>query len=190
MKKHQHNFLALCGVIVLIFALIFVIKNRQINEGGETSLTAKRAVVGGVSFLYPAAYGEMMKSESNAQPGQPNIVIFENTDSAKAFFSNTATVPGEAPPTITLHVYQKTSTEDTDTFLRKASPYIFSKGAGRPIVLNNKEALSYTWDGLYKGDSVAFTRGDTVYLFSVTYITTNDPIVKAYENIVNQLEFQ
>jgi hypothetical protein len=188
MKKYQHNFLALCGIIVLVFALVFVIQKRQESESVPV-LTTKRAVVGGVSFDYSSAFGEVVKNNNTTNKGQPNIVIFEQNEGAKAFFNGAGKVQSEAPPTITVHVYEK-GTEDTNSFLKKAAPYIHSKGEGRPVILSGQNALSYSWDGLYKGDSVAFTRGNVVYLFSVTYITTEDILVKEYESIVNKVRFE
>jgi hypothetical protein len=42
--------------------------------------------------------------------------------------------------------------------------------------LAGEEALAYGWDGLYRGNSIALSRGENVYVLSVTYLETSDQI--------------
>src|SRR3989344_2979440 len=61
-------------------------------------------------------------------------------------------------------------------------------GALTSITLEDKEALAYTWEGLYRGDSIVFEHDGNIVMLSVTYLSPEDDIISDFVNIALSLE--
>ena len=145
----------------------------------------------GLTFRYPAHYFLEEKTIGNAERWHYAVVLTEDTEENKQVREGNA--PGrEGPTAITIDSFQN----DIDRMSlldwvrgTSFSNFKLSDGTYRSESISGTSAVRYDWDGLYRGDSIALSQGDAIYLIQVTYLTPDDQIRKDFSEILKTLEF-
>jgi hypothetical protein len=153
------RFLTVLAVLVLGAGIYFYVagfladpnNNNQQNTPISTDATYSSDKYG-ISFSYPASYQlTEVDAEGSALREHHTIVLQRKTD---------LPVPegGEGPPAITIDIYQNNlDNRTTEDWIRGDSRSNFKLGDGTlsKVVVDDKDALSYRWSGLYEGTTVS-----------------------------------
>ncbi len=133
-----------------------------------------------ISFSYPEGYVLEERTESGAHV--ITLIHEDNLPLPEA---------GEGPTAITVQIVPNTANQTTDEWIRSSPLSNFRLSGGTPaeVLVGTESALAFAWDGLYPGTTIAQVRGDTVYAFSVTYLTTEDPIRTHFAQVVASATF-
>lgn len=138
----------------------------------------------GLSFAFPGRYDLTEKDLSSGHRNRHSLVLIED-----------GYVPpqdGEGPTAVTIDVFQN----DLDGYTASGfatgasdSNWKLGPGALTPRTVGGEEGVEYTWSGLYEGRSVVVARPDYVYMFSVTRMGEDDPILEAFDRVLETVEF-
>lgn len=135
----------------------------------------------GVSFSYPDGYTLEERDESGAHI----ITLMNGADLP-------APEDGEGPTAITVQIVPNSAGQTTEEWIRTSPLSNFRLGGGTPaeVLVGTESALAFAWDGLYPGTTIAQVRGDRVYAFSVTYLSTEDLIRTHFAQVVASATFE
>lgn len=141
----------------------------------------------GISFEYPNTYQLREIEVGNAERAHYSITLAD-TEALRNLPE-----AGEGPPTITVDIFQNDIDKlSVDTWLKNSNNSNFKLSPDdviEPTTLGGASALSYTWDGLYRGKSIVATHRDAIIMVSGQFLSAEDQIVKDYEQIVSSLAF-
>ncbi len=87
----------------------------------------------------------------------------------------------EAPPMISIDIYQNDITKQTtEEWIHNTPSSNFELGEGKlsEVMVSGMPALSYRWSGLYEGTTIVLARPNWVYAFSVSYFEMGDQLSK------------
>jgi hypothetical protein len=181
------------GIIVLIAAIAAVaalgifrpelLKSVFSGKSAEDTRAAYQNQTLGVTFKYPTSYQLQERDiEINKAPVH-FITLAQTTDVPQGGEGPTAmsvtvfTLDKPVPLADWLHSMQNLTPAPTGGY-----DYQETTVAGEP-------ALAYSATGLYESDNVAVARGNRVYVFSVTWLTRQDPILKDFDNLLKTVSF-
>lgn len=169
------------GVAVLIVALVGVYM--LIASPPETfqidDFEMYENAIYDISFAYPSTYALQEREVGDGHRYHYSITLIDK--------ETLANVPqnGEGPPSITIDIFQnnldKLSIEDWVRGTSFSNFKLSPDGRLASSTVANAPALSYTWDGLYRGESVVFAHPgaagkDNIIMLSVTSLTHEDSI--------------
>ena len=187
--KKKHNLLILFMVVALIAAFIYMQKSKD-SEVKTDIIPAIKASVAGVDLAYKEEYAVYEKTKSPYTKTLTTVVWYENTESNRSFFAGGKNSPQEPPVTMTLDIYDNPNNLPPKELLKGDVPYMFVQGEGAPLSFAGKDALLYSWDGLYKGKSIMVNHNRLTYVFSVTSISPVDPILKDFDLLLSSVVFK
>ena len=125
----------------------------------------------GFSFTYPSIY----KLTTREGDSHFEVVLVNKKESEQP--------RSEGPTSINIHVYDNILLED---WLKKnESNFSLAIDSGSTILFQGMQALQYSWDGLYQGKTIAFSRGGDVFALTGTYLEKGDSRYVDFENLVN-----
>jgi len=146
----------------------------------------------GVTFRYPGRYFHVDTHE-RAASGHQAVALIEDTPENRDVVAGRVRTAREGPPSITLGVFAGgPEPVDLAGWIRgnKDSHYALALDAApRPATVAGQPALTYRWDGLYAGESVAVARAGRIYLWSVTYLDAADAILRDFRDIIGTFSF-
>ena len=100
---------------------------------------------------------------------------------------------GEGPPTISFDLYQnnldKTSLVDWVKGTNNSN-FKLSDGTYTSTTVAGVPAMEYSWDGLYRGDSVVFLHKDRVIMVTGMYLQPTDAIREDFEKIILSIKLE
>lgn len=140
----------------------------------------------GVSFTYPEGYVLTERDIGNGERKAHAITLIHGSN---------LPLPeaGEGPPAIVIEMFQNDLDKQTTEgwiINTSASNYKLGNGVLTPVSLGGENALRYSWDGLYQGQTIALAREKWVYAFSVTMLTPTDQIRSDFEKVVDSVIFK
>ncbi len=135
----------------------------------------------GISFSYPEGYVLEERDESGAHV----ITLINKKDTPLP-------EAGEGPTSITVQIVPNTGNMTTEEWIRSSPLSNFKLSGGTPaeVLVGTESALAFAWDGLYPGTTIVQARGNKIYAFSVTHLTTEDPIRTHFAQVVASATFQ
>lgn len=137
-----------------------------------------------VSFKYPDSY--IVQERDLTINNDPfHLVILTRVDDV---------IPenGEGSTVITVSIFDLSKPQPlkdwlgtmTNSMPEPAGGYVYKEGA-----LGGEKSLRYTSTGLYESDNVAVQIENRVYVFSSTWLTREDQILKDFENLLSTVTF-
>ncbi|MBI2610318.1 hypothetical protein HYW60_00050 [Candidatus Kaiserbacteria bacterium] len=175
---------AIAGIFVLLIVVIgayLLFGTRSPSVEGARYANATY----GISFEYPSAHALQEREVGDAHRYHYSITLIDK--------EALATLPqnGEGPPTISVDIFQNNLDQlSIEQWVRgtnfsnfKLSP----DGLLASTTVAGVPALSYTWDGLYRGESTVFTHKDNVIMLSVTYLSRDDQIRADFARVLSSL---
>jgi hypothetical protein len=155
---------------------------------GPTLSTYENATYG-LRFSYPDTYVLSERDEpGSALRMHHSITLMDKTAAAN--------IPqgGEGPTTITIDIFGNgIDKQSVDQWIKNTSKSNFKLSPDQTLsttTIDSLSARSYTWDGLYRGESSVLSKGDNIYMFSVTYMDTLDRIRDDFAALLSTVKFQ
>jgi len=177
-------------LLVLVGGYVFISKgNETLTPTPVPQDTSKiySSVDYGISFTYPETYVLTERALGNGERSHHNITLMDREAAAN--------IPqnGEGPTAITIDFIQndieKLSVRDWINNDSRSNFKLSPDGELISTTIAGKEALTYTWDGLYRGQSIVFAHKDAIVMYSVTYMTPGDKIVSDSIEIFESIQF-
>lgn len=191
---HNKHRLIRGGLIALALLLVLVFFVNRVRAP-EISPTERTYTGHGISFVYPDTYTLREYDVDTTQRYHYSIVLVENSQTNRDLLDGK--IVGEGPTAITIDVFQNNlDTESLNGFVvgNNNSNFKLSDGTYKQTTATRARvpALSYTWDGLYRGDSVVFAHEskDNILMASVTYLTPNDQIRADFKKVLASLTLE
>ncbi|MDP3958193.1 MAG: hypothetical protein Q8Q36_01870 [bacterium] len=179
------NIIALALLLLVAGGFYFLFKSGLVRAP-EALLNSYRNEAYGIEFTYPDGYVLDEKEVGNGERRHYNISLFEDTPFVRDLLAGKV-LGTEAPPSISVDFYQN----DLDNqalwaWIRGTnfSNWKLSDERYASTTIDGTEAVTYTWDGLYRGESVVFLHGGNVVMLSVTYHTPEDKLRSDFEETV------
>lgn len=141
----------------------------------------------GIEFRYPSTY-ELSERDlpGSAQRRHHVVTLVRALDLP-------APQGGEGPPAITVEMIQNDlDDQTTEEWIRNSSASNFKQSDGilSTTTIAGQQSRTYTWDGLYRGDTTVIARPAYIYAFTVTYLTPEDAIRRDFEDVLRTLVFK
>lgn len=188
-KKMKRNYLILLVVAIALLVIFGFFKkdiNFVSNQGGNQNTSQNLIYENsdfGFRFEYPNRYKVEEKHLGNGERKHTSIVLLP-----KDFVPPEG---GEGPTTISVDIYQNNlDKQSIEAWIKGTafSNYKLSDGKLTSLTIDGKEALTYTWDGLYRGQTIVFSHNDNIVALSVTYLSPEDQILKDFDVVFNSFK--
>lgn len=204
---HPHSKISKLIWLVIAIAVIalgyFVFKNKEVADPmdkvnivedvipkGKSGMSLYENYLYNFRFEYPENL--YMKESESADPNMSllSLVLVEGTKENVDLIEGRYTGAGrEGPTTITVDVYNNSKKLTPEQWAKQDKNWnIGSKqiSTGR---VGETGGVAYTWSGLYEGESVIITKGEEAYVFTVTWMTPEDQILKDFDKILKLFAF-
>lgn len=174
----KRNAIALLGTLLLLgagAALVYAFTTQRATDSGPLQ-AAYASEAYGIQFSYPASYLIDEQEVSDSGAGHYRIALYEDTEYARSVLAGTAT-EGEAPPAISVEVYENSENLTPESWVRTSNESNFQlspDGTLSETTVANQSAVSYEYDGLYRGESTVFTHNAYLIKVSADYLTQED----------------
>ena len=156
-----------------------------ITEQGTTNTYSNGTY--GITFTYPNSY-ILTEKDSTTGDKLHTITLIAKADATPM---NASSTPGEGPTAITFDFYKNADNKTLANWVKETNDSNFNLGDGvaTPVNIAGVPALTYSWSGLYGGNTIVFAHTNIV-MASMTYLTYQDPIWKDFGSIIQSLKFQ
>lgn len=173
----KKTILIAAAIIIVLGASVYAFSTGLISFGSRTYSNSTL----GVSFKYPTAYVLEERAIDSAHTAvtliqKENLPVPQN---------------GEGPTAITVDVFRYLGSMGAENWVRTSANSNFQlavDGELEVAELDGAEVVTYTWDGLYRGDSLVFVHGDSIVMFSVTYLTPEDVIRTDFSDLISTVK--
>jgi hypothetical protein len=191
---------AIISIIVIIAIVLGVIyatkagKNDSPRTGSNQPVSTATSSVyansaAGISFTYPTKYVLEEKKVNDAQGKRTVVTLITKSD--KALLSQIQG-PVEGPTAITFEIYEGAAKKQTlASWVRNTKASNFALAPSKSYAstsISSIEAVAYSWDGLYRGNTIAFAYRDNIVVASMTYLTPQDAIWIDFGTMVQSLK--
>ncbi len=175
--------IALVMVILLVgLAYLYLV------PAGEPVISLKTYVSssGDLTFNYPADYVLEERAAAGGERGEQHLTLIQESELKSG--------ASEGPTSITIDIYQndldKLTTEQWIKNDARSNFKLSPDGKLSSTPLSRRVALTYIWDGLYRGETVALATNKNVYAFSVTTLTAEDQIKSDFEALLKTVDIK
>ena len=146
----------------------------------------------GVEFKYPKNYLLEEKEVSSSVGTHTALILTADTEEDQLLREGKLVGRG-GPTSITVDIYSNSAEKLTPTQwvkTRSDSNYRLSDGVLTDFSVDEREAVYYHWDGLYKADTVAVGSGGYIFTVTGTYINQDDQIRRDYSQVLTFIKFK
>lgn len=144
-----------------------------------------------LSFAYPRGYFLKEKIDAGTKElPQLSLVLVEDTPQHRALLNGEVTDAMEGPPSITIDVYTNEPRPlSVDAWVSARMNWMknFTTEPTQTMV-GGVPGLVYLWDGLYPGKSIVVSKGPYIYVFSVTWLSPDDQMLKDFDTILSTVD--
>lgn len=138
----------------------------------------------GIAFQYPSNLYLSARESGTPERPQLGIVLVEDTETNREYIAGTAATVGEGPTAITVDVYPNPENLTAKDWAAKETTWSVANAEAVPVNVNGAEGVVYTWSGLYEGRTVILTKESKAYVFSVTWLTPEDQLLKDFDMVL------
>ncbi len=185
------------GILVLLIALALIgyFVYYSAEDGEDNGMAASKTYSNqtyGVSFEYPPTYFLEERQMGATSTGRYySVILTEDNETNKAIREGRITNT-EGPPAITLDIHPNQNREFVSKWVTtniQNSNWNLALGGMASTTVGGLPAVSYTWDGLYRGDSAVVATGTNIYMFSATYNSPEDITKRDFPGILSSVRF-
>lgn len=175
----KRNTIALLGTLLLLgagAALVYAFTSQKSDDKPLQAAYASEAY--GIGFSYPASYLIDEQEVDDSVGGHYRIALYEDTEYARSVLSGTAPA-GEAPPAITVAIYENPQGMTPEDWARSSQESNFQlspTGTLGQTTVADQAAVTYEYDGLYRGESTVFAHNGYLVKVSADYLSPEDTI--------------
>ena len=162
------------------------------DEVTVSSGTPYRSLKLGVAFSIPSGYFVSEVDEGNGERAHSAIVLMEDTQENRDLVSGKGVLGREAPPTLTIGVFQNNLDNYTAKMFVEGSSdsnFKLSDGVLIETVVGGESGLRYRATWLYENENVVIARPEFVYMFTAFYNEKNDGMLERFEQVLKTVEF-
>lgn len=143
------------------------------------------------NFQYPQNLYMKESDSENANKSSISLVMVEGTKDNISLLEGTYSGPTrEGPTQITIDVYPNEKKLSAADWAKQDTNWKISNKETSYITVGGIQGVSYSWSGLYAGESIILTKGTETLVFSVTWITPEDQILKDFDTILKSFSFE
>ena len=143
----------------------------------------------GIRFTYPDTYVLSERDEGNAAERTHHVIVLTDRSALSLTPEN-----GEGPPTITIAVFGNAHERLTpESWIKNVSASNFKLSPDNTLAtttIASSTAYTYTWDGLYRGESAVLTHGSDIIMLSVTSLDSADRIRDDFIDMLSTFTLQ
>ncbi len=187
--------IALLAVIaVIIFAAYLMMKPGTESSIGENvvvetpSTQTYDSAQYGLRFTYPDSYVLTERDEGSGERSHHIIILMDKVAAANI------PVGGEGPTAITIDIFGNgIDTLPVETWIKNTSASNYKQsidGVLTPSTVGGIGGLSYTWDGLYRGESAVIAHKELMLMLSVTSLESIDTIRSDFAALLSSLQLR
>lgn len=197
MDMNTKTAIAVVIAVVVVFGAFMLLGNQSVplvsdqlpaSEENTADVTAYTNEEFNIAFTYPST---LFLSERDAgTSARPQLALFltEDTEENRDVIEGRNTVPREGPTGITVDVYQNPEQLSSSVWVQTDTNWTIANGGATDVTVAGNEGVTYTWSGLYEGRTVVVTKGDKAYVFSVTWMTPGDQILRDFDTVLNSVQ--
>jgi hypothetical protein len=183
MNERNKLWMALAlGLVVIVGAIVLAVT----RDGGSDRGANENTYVSNeynFSFEYPLNYDllEAAGTDSNRYS-----IVLARMD------NNPVPQNGEGSTAITVDIFDNPSSTNAEEWVKgeMASNFNIATSGLEETTVDGIPALTYEWDGLYRGRSVAVSHDGSIILISGTYLEQSDPIYADFDEVVDSFELE
>lgn len=191
MKNSQTTVATIFIVIIAIAGIFYFSQKKSPTETADTIKTYTNASYG-VTFSYPADYFLTEREVGNGERYHYVIMLVEDTEFNRDLIAGKI-LGTEGPIAITLDIYQNNlDLLSAEAWMKNNSESNFKLGNGSYDVgsAGGLQVVSYLWDGLYRGKTVAIANDSNVYAFTATYNADSDMTIKDLDALLGSVKIK
>ncbi|HEY4477285.1 MAG TPA: hypothetical protein VJB56_01510 [Candidatus Paceibacterota bacterium] len=146
----------------------------------------------GIEFKYPRNYLLEEKEVSSSVGTHTALILTADTEENRLLREGKLVGRG-GPTSITVDIYSNSTDNLTLTQwikTRSDSNYRFSDGILTNFLIDEREAVYYHWDGLYKADTATVRSGGYIFAVTGTYVNPDDQIRRDYSQVLTFIKFK
>ena len=190
--------IAVVIAVVVVFGAFALFGGQQVplvgnqlpaGQEGKASMVAYANEAYDLAFEYPSNLF-LYEREDAGTPERPQLALFlvEDTQENRDVLEGRTTEPREGPTGITVDAYQNPDQLSARAWAETDTNWTVVTAEASDITVAGREGISFTWSGLYEGKTVVVTEGDKAYVFSVTWMTPEDQILRDFDMVLNSLQ--
>ena len=141
-----------------------------------------------ISFTYPSDLYLKEVSRVGESP-ELSVVLVEDTKENRDVIEGRADTPREGPISITVEIYENDDDLEAREWMTQSTNWTIANSSATPATVGGEEGVMYTWSGLYEGKSIVISKNSKVYVFTVTWMTEEDELLKDFNEIINSVSF-
>lgn len=204
---HPHSKINKIIWLVIAIAVIalgyFFFKNKEVADPmdkvnivedvipkGKSGMSLYENYLYSFKFEYPENLYMKESEATDPNKSQFSLVLVEGTKENIELIEGRFEGAGrEGPTTITLNVYNNAKKLTGEQWAKQDGNWNIGSKQISIATAGGLQGVAYTWSGLYEGERVIITKGGEVYVFTVTWITPEDQILKDFDMILKSFVF-
>ena len=177
------NPLIILAALVVISAAVYW---ATAEFSGESNSSVYMNDTYDISFEYPDTYELQEREVGNGERYRYAITLIDK--------EALANIPqnGEGPPAINVEIFQNNLDKlSVETWVRGTNFSNFKLSPDGTLTVGTvagTPALSYIWDGLYRGRSVVVAHKGNIIMLSVQWLTEEDAIIKDFADLLTSFD--
>lgn len=140
-------------------------------------------------FEYPANLYMKEREPNTSDKSQLSIILVDGTKENIDLIEGKPTPAREGPTGVTIEVYENDKPSAPEEWAKQDSNWSIGNKQLSNVMVGYEKGVSYNWSGLYEGKSVIVTQGNVTYVFSVTWMSPEDQILKDFDMILASFSF-
>jgi hypothetical protein len=174
----------IAGAIVLLALIAGFLLYRGMSGAAVPGKTYESGIYG-ISFTYPETY-TLQERDATDGKARHTITLIRSDELAN--------IPegGEGPTAMAFDFYPAKGL-DTETWIQQTPSSNFGLSVDKEMhdaTVGGAPAIAYTWDGLYRGNSFVFAHKGNIVVASVTYLTTDDRILRDFTGVLKSVRLE
>lgn len=142
----------------------------------------------GISFEYSLGYYLKERDAGTAKRPQLSLLLVEDTQENRDLLEGRITEARDGPVSITIDAYPNPDRLTAEDWVRADTNWTVRTSEAAPIGRGQITGVTYSWSGLYEGKTVIVTEGVRAYVFSVTWLEPEDPILTEFDAVLGSVE--
>ncbi|MEA2701482.1 MAG: hypothetical protein QOE22_191 [Candidatus Parcubacteria bacterium] len=178
--------LALLGYLLLYQSSVpvpIVIENSPKDEA--PSYTSSEH---GIAFDYSPGYYLKERDVGSSERPQLSLLLVEDTAENRDVVEGRSTEGRDGPISIVIDVYPNPDKLPAEDWVHADTNWTVRTSDAAPIGRGQITGVTYSWSGLYEGKSVVITEGSRAYVFSVTWLEPDDPILTEFDRVLSTVQ--
>lgn len=203
MKQSSIKIISLIALLVAIVTIGFVLlpglDSKTQPKPGAIPQTPSAESGDGVStfnsdayqfgFAFPKRYFVNATEQDASTTPHLLVVMLRDTKENRDLISGKITEPREGPTGITVSAYPNPKQLSPFEWAQSDVNWNVSDKQLATTTVSGREGAIFRWSGLYEGASVLVSSKEYMYVFAVSWESSDDPILSDFDLVLSSLRF-